>query len=56
MLDDLRHRFAYWWAHQHTVFELRHLDHKGLADIGLDRASLGEIKRRAKAATREACL
>ena len=56
MLEHLRHRFDSWWAYRRTVYELTGLDRHMLADMGLDRPTLRDIKARAKAATREACL
>lgn len=56
MLEHLRHRFDTWRAYRLTVRELTSLDRYLLADMGLDRPTLREIKARAKAATRDACL
>ncbi len=56
MLDHLRHRFDTWRNYRRTVFELTGLDHHMLADLGLDRPTLRNIKARAKAAARGACL
>jgi uncharacterized protein YjiS (DUF1127 family) len=56
MLEHLRNRFDYWRSYRRTVYELTSLDGHMLADMGLDRPTLKEIKARAKAATKEACL
>ncbi len=56
MLEHLRRRFDFWWTYHRTVYELTGLDRHMLADIGLDRPTLRDIKARAKAATRQACL
>ena len=56
MLDHLRYRFDTWRAYRRTVFELNSLDRHMLADMGLDRPTLRDIKARARAATREAYL
>ncbi len=56
MLEHLRNRFDYWRSYRRTVYELTGLDRHMLADMGLDRPTLKEIKARAKAATKEACL
>ena len=56
MLEHLRNRFDTWRAYRRTVFELSGLDRHMLADMGLDRPTLRDIKARAKAATKEACL
>lgn len=55
MLDHLRNRFATWRLYRQTVFELSHLDNRALADLGLERPSLRDIKARAKRATRAVC-
>ena len=60
MLEHLRNRFDSWRAYRRTVYELTGLDRHMLADMGLDRPTLKDIKARAKAAAaaaaREACL
>lgn len=56
MLEHLRNRFDYWRAYRRTVYELTGLDRHMLADMGLDRPTLRDIKARAKAAAKEACL
>lgn len=56
MLEHLRNRFDSWRAYRRTVYELTRLDTHSLADMGLDRPTLRDIRARAKAATREACL
>ena len=56
MLEHLRNRFDYWRAYRNTVHELTRLDRHMLADMGIDRPTLKDIKARARAASREACL
>ena len=56
MLEHLRNRFDTWRAYRRTVRELTALDRHMLADMGLDRPTLKDIKARARAASREACL
>jgi len=55
MLAHLRQRFDYWRAYRRTVYELTGLDRHLLADMGLDRPTLKEIRARARAAARQAC-
>ena len=55
MLEHLRNRFDTWRAYRRTVRELTSLDRHMLADMGLERPTLRDIKARAKAATLEAC-
>jgi uncharacterized protein YjiS (DUF1127 family) len=56
MLEHLRYRFDYWRSYRRTVYELTGLDAHLLADMGLERPTLKDIKARARAASREACL
>ncbi|HZY68439.1 MAG TPA: DUF1127 domain-containing protein [Devosia sp.] len=56
MLDDLRCRFDSWLAYRRTVYELTRLDRHMLADLGLNRPDLRDIKRRARAAVDNECV
>lgn len=56
MLEHLRNRFDYWRNYRRTVYELTRLDPHMLADMGLDRPTLRDIRARARAASQEACL